>query len=54
MFINVYYNYGLVSGFSIMFFFQAWEYGLPLCEQLADVYKKRILYENLGGILVSL
>jgi len=32
---------------------QAWEYGLPLCEQLAEVYKRKILYENLGGILVS-
>ena len=32
---------------------QAWEYGLPLCEQLAEVYKKKILYEKLGRILVS-
>jgi len=32
---------------------QAWEYGLPLCEELAGVYKNKILYENLGRILVS-
>ena len=32
---------------------QAWEYGLPLCEELAGVYKKKILYEDLGRILVS-
>jgi len=33
--------------------YQAWEYGLPLCEELASVYKNKILYENLGRVLVS-
>lgn len=31
---------------------QSWEYGLPLCEELAAVYKSKILYEKLSYILV--
>lgn len=31
---------------------QSWEYGLPLCEELAAVYKSKILYEKLSFILV--
>ena len=46
--------FSLISVFSVIVICcQAWEYGLPLCEQLAEVYKKKILYEKLGGILVS-
>jgi len=33
---------------------QSWEYGLPLCEKLAEVYKEKILYEKLSQILVSI
>ena len=39
---------------NLCLFWQAWEYGLPLCEELASVYKNKILYENLGRILVSI
>ena len=32
---------------------QCWEYGLPLCEELAVVYKERIKYDKLSRILVG-
>ena len=33
--------------------FQAWEYGLPLCKELAEFYERKIQYDNLSKILVS-
>lgn len=30
-----------------------WEYGLPLLEKLADVYKEKIMYSKLSKQLVS-
>ena len=39
----------------ILFYFhsQAWEYGIPLCKELAEVYEKKLFYLKLSEILVS-
>ena len=34
--------------------FQAWEYGIPLCKELVQLYEKKIKYHKLSDILVSI
>lgn len=31
---------------------QSWEYGIPLCKELASVYEKRIAFDKLSKLLV--
>lgn len=36
-----------------LFIFKVWEYGIPLCKELADVYEKKYEYRKLSNILAS-
>ena len=38
----------------VSFSFQVWEYGIPLCKELADYYEENFEYKKLGDILVSI
>ena len=33
--------------------FQSWEFGVPLCKELAELYESKIQYSKLCEILVS-
>lgn len=37
-----------------LFIFKVWEYGIPLCKELADVYEKKYEYRKLSNILASI
>lgn len=37
-----------------LFTFKVWEYGIPLCKELADVYEKKYEYRKLSNILASI
>ena len=34
------------------YYFQVWEYGIPLCKELAELYERRLDYRKLSNILV--